>query len=259
MRFQNILYEMANNVGRITLNRPEKRNALSRRAMDEIMVALKAAEDEPAIRVVVVTGTGNEAFCSGADVNEFLQADPLGRRAQNEAYLILCQALMQFKKPIIGAINGLALGGGAGITLMFDFVIASEKARFGFPEIRAGIFPMMVVANLFRVIGRRKALELVLTGEMIDAREAEYIQLINRVVPPGGLAAEVDRVVTTLLRLSPLTLRLGKEALHRSAGMHPAEAMDYLKEMATVMLLTEDAQIGLEAVLSKKQPRWKGR
>lgn len=259
MSFTQILCEAGNNVGRITLNRPEKRNALTRTAMAEMVRALKGMEEDPAVQVVVVTGAGQEAFCAGADINEFLHEDPMGRRAQNEAYRRLCQALMQFEKPILGAINGPALGGGAGMTLMFDFVIASEAARFGFPEIRAGIFPMMVVANLFRVIGRRKALELILTGETIDAREAERIGLINRVASSKELAAEIDKLASTLLRLSPVALRLGKEALHRSAGMHPAEALDYLREMATVMLLTEDAQAGLEAVLARKQPRWKGR
>jgi enoyl-CoA hydratase/carnithine racemase len=259
MSYTQILLATNDHIGRITLNRPEKRNALTRTAMGEMVQALEAMKADADVQVVVVTGAGQEAFCAGADINEFLHADPLAQREQNEAYRGLCQTLMQFEKPILGAINGLALGGGAGMTLMFDFVIASEAVRFGFPEIRAGIFPMMVAANLFRVIGRRKALELILTGETIDAREAERIGLINRVVSSEELAAEVNKLASTLLRLSPMALWLGKEALHRSGGMHPAEALDYLKEMATVMLLTEDAQAGLEAVLGRKQARWKGR
>jgi len=166
---------------------------------------------------------------------------------------------MEVGKPVIGAINGLALAGGAGLTLLFDFVLSSERARFGFPEIKVGIFPMMVMANLFRVIGRRKAVELVMTGEMISAQEAERIGLINRAVPHEQLRTEVSRLASNLLQYSPSTLRLGKEAFCSSSDMSAPEALDYMKEMATLVLLTEDAKEGLDAFLAKRKPCWKGR
>ncbi len=166
---------------------------------------------------------------------------------------------MKVGKPVIGSVNGLALAGGCGLTLLCDFAISSERARFGFPEIKVGIFPMMVMANLFRVIGRRKALELVLTGKVIDAREAEQIGLINRAVPHEDLKAEVEKLASDLLKLSPSTLRLGKEAFYSSSEMGALQALDYLREMATLVLLTEDAKEGVEAFLAKRKPSWKGR
>src|ERR1700683_1839211 len=259
MVYTHILYELTDHIGRITLNRPEKRNALNRSAIAELVDALAAIRDDAQVYLVVVTGAGDEAFCAGADVNDFLNKDALAKREQNEAYRQLCKAFMEVGKPVIGAINGLALAGGAGLTLLFDFVLSSERARFGFPEIKVGIFPMMVMANLFRVIGRRKAVELVMTGEMISAQEAERIGLINRAVPHEQLRTEVNRLASNLLQYSPSTLRLGKEAFCSSSDMSAPEALDYMKEMATLVLLTEDAKEGLDAFLAKRKPCWKGR
>jgi enoyl-CoA hydratase/carnithine racemase len=257
--YQEILWEVNNHIARITLNRPEKKNALSRGSMAELTDALERARDYHDVHLLIITGAGEEAFCSGADINDFLGKDIQGKREQNEAYRRICEAFMNVGKPVIGAVNGLALGGGCGLTLLCDFVIASEKARFGFPEIRAGIFPMMVMANLFRVIARRKALELVMTGQIIDALEAERIGLINRVVPHQELGAHVDKLSSDLLELSACALRLGKEAFYGASEMSARQALNYLMEMATIMLLTEDAKEGLEAFLAKRKPSWKGR
>ena len=259
MAYTQILYETDDHIGRITINRPEKRNALTLVAMKELTQALAAIRDDADVHLVIVTGAGDEAFCAGADINDFVEKDTLGKREQNEAYRRLCRAFMKVGRPVIGAVNGLALAGGCGLTLLCDFVLSSEKGRFGFPEIKVGIFPMMVMANLFRVIGRRKALELVLTGKVIDALEAEHIGLINRVVPHEDLEAEVQKLASELLKLSPSTLRLGKEAFYSSSEMGALQALDYLREMATLVLLTEDAKEGLEAFLAKRKPSWKGR
>ena len=259
MSYTQILYETDGHIGRITLNRPEKKNALTLVAMKELTQVLAAVRDNIEVYLVIVTGAGEEAFCAGADINDFLKKDTLGKREQNDAYRGLCRAFMKVGKPVISAVNGLALAGGCGLTLLCDFVIASEKARFGFPEIKVGIFPMMVMANLFRVIGRRKGLELVLTGKIIDAIEAERIGLINRVVPHENLDVEVQKLASELLKLSPSTLHLGKDAFYSSSEMGALQALDYLREMATLMLLTEDAQEGMEAFLAKRKPSWKGR
>ncbi len=259
MAYEQIQYEVSNHIGRITLSRPEKKNALSRVAMGELTDALARARDDQEVYLLIVTGAGDEAFCSGADISDFLGKDAQGKREQNEAYRRVCEALMAVGKPVIGAVNGLALAGGCGLTLLCDFVLSSDKARFGFPEIKVGVFPMMVMANLFRVIGRRKGIELVLTGKIIDAIEAERIGLINRVVPHEQLMTEVNWLASELLELSPFILRLGKEAFCSSGDMTASQALDYLREMATLVLLTEDSKEGLEAFLAKRKPSWKGR
>jgi len=252
MIFTQIVVSKEEGLGRVTLNRPEKRNALSRTAMRELVTALEEFEEDNDVRVLIITGAGDKAFCSGADINEFLNDDPREKRNQNEAYLRLCKALMEFTKPIVGAVNGLALAGGAGITLLFDFVVASDQARFGFPEIKAGIFPMMVTKSLFRTVGRRKALELVLTGETIDASEAERIGLINSVVTHGELQKHADLLARKLLRLNSSALRLGKEAITTSADMATPLALEYLKEMATIMLMSDEADAALKAIVAGK-------
>ena len=259
MAYSQILYEVNNRVGRITLNRPDKKNALSRVSMAELVDAFSEARDDQEVSLVVVTGAGEEAFCSGADINDFLGKDTQGKREQNDIYCRVCKAFMEVGKPLIGAVNGLALAGGCGLTLLCDFVISTDKARFGFPEINVGVFPMMVMANLFKVVGKRRGLDLVLTGKIIDAAEAERIGLINQVVPRGDLPLAVDKLVSRLLQLSPAILRLGKEASVSSADMTAPQALDYLREMATLVLLTEDAKEGLEAFLAKRKHSWKGR
>src|SRR6202050_505436 len=132
MVYTHILYELTDHIGRITLNRPEKRNALNRSAIAELIHALATIREDAQVYLVVVTGAGDEAFCSGADMNDFLNKDALAKREQNEAYRRLCKAFLEVGKPVIGAINGLALAGGAGLTLLFDFVLSSEKGRFWF-------------------------------------------------------------------------------------------------------------------------------
>jgi methylglutaconyl-CoA hydratase len=254
-----ILYEKQDYIGRITLNRPEKHNALNRPAMADLVRLVSETKTDPSIRVVVVTGAGEKAFCSGADLNDFPQAGVLEKRDQNEAYRQLCQSFLEVGKPVIGVVNGMALAGGAGLTLLFDLVLASDRSTFGFPEIRAGVFPMMVMGSLFRVVAKRHALDLVMTGRIISAVEALQMGLITRIVPHERLHVEADALASMLAGFSPSALQLGKQAFVSASGMSYEQALQYLKEMSTIVLQTEDASTGVKAFLTKSKPHWKGR
>lgn len=258
MEYKNILYEVKENVAWIILNQPEKRNPLSYQTMRELIDALVKSRGDEEIRVIVITGTGEKAFCAGADINEF-KASALENREQSGLYTELCLAFTSLGKPSIAAVNGLALAGGCGLALFPDITIASDKARFGVPEINVGIWPMIVSASLFRAVGRKKALELMCTGEMIDAHEAWRIGLVNKVVGANQLESTVLELAEKLKSKSPTTMKLGLEAFYTMADMELSKAIKHLREVAALVSNTEDGQEGVIAFLEKRKPVWKGK
>lgn len=258
MVYKNILYGVKENVAWITLNQPEKRNPLSRHTMKELIDALERSRDDDDVRVIVITGAGEKAFCAGADISEFRGNTALENREQYGLYARLCLVFPSLGKPSIAAVNGLALAGGCGLALYPDMTIASEKARFGVPEINVGVWPMMVSVSLYRAVGRKRALELMCTGDMIDAHEAERIGLVNRVVAAQQLNGAVMELAEKLKSKSPAIMNLGLDAFYTMADMEFSTAVTYLREMVVLLLNTEDAQEGVTAFLERRKPKWKG-
>ncbi len=259
MLFKNILYEVKENIAKITLNQPEKRNPLSGQTLKEIIETLEKSKDNNEVRVIVITGAGDKVFCAGADINEFRGNTVLENREQYGLYAKLCLAFPSLGKPSIAAVNGLALAGGCGLAIYPDITFASENAKFGVPEINVGIWSMMVSASLLRTVGRKKALELMCTGEMIDAYEAQRIGLVNRVVPADQLESTVMDLAEKFKDKSPAIMKLGLDAFYNMADMDFSKAVMYLREMVALLLNTEDSQEGVMAFLEKRKPQWKGK
>jgi enoyl-CoA hydratase/carnithine racemase len=255
-----LLVESGDGVCRITVNRPERRNALSWSVIAELRAALAEAKDDADVRVVVVTGAGDRAFCAGADLGgmadgaSFLELHE-GRGGLGDLFL----ELYALGKPTIARVFGYALAGGMGLALACDFVIAADDAQFGTPEIDVGLWPYMITVPLVRSMPPKKALELMLTGRRVDAAEAERIGFVNRVVPFAELDAAVDELAAALAAKSPAIVKLGRDAFYDVWDRDAADALAHLHPMLTLTTLTEDAREGLAAFGEKRKPEWKGR
>jgi enoyl-CoA hydratase/carnithine racemase len=261
MGYQTIRYEVADTgVATIALDRPETRNSLSDAMLDELHDAFSAARDDDAVRCVVLTSTHETVFSSGGDLTGFAaDVSPVQKHAATERFPRLFRLIGELGKPTICAANGHVLAGALGLALACDLVVASERATFGAPEIDVGIFPFMVMALIYRNVGRKKTNELLLLGERIDAREAERLGLVNRVLPAAGFAAGVEEWALRLAAKSPLALRLGKDAMYRQQDLPFEQALDLLHHYLTLALTTEDLQEGVRAFREKREPRWTGR
>lgn len=245
-------------VARITLNRPEKRNPIGPTTNGELIHALTAAKEDPAIRVVVITGAGT-TFCAGGDLSMMSGSGDDGSPVKPASLIELFRFMHRLGKPTIAMVNGPALAGGMGLMLACDLVIASSEATFGTTEIKVGLWPMMITAEIIRNIGRKKTLELMLTGDKITAGEAERIGLINRAVAPAELEAETAKLAATLADRSPVVMSMGLKAYYDTQDLHYVEALQYLETQLAKVLELEDAREGLMAFFQKRKPVWKGR
>jgi cyclohexa-1,5-dienecarbonyl-CoA hydratase len=248
-----ITLEKSNNIARLTLNKPPL-NVLDIAMIEELDAALKSLKDDRASKVIVIAAAG-KAFSAGVDV-----ADHTKERVDEmiKKFDDIFRTLWSLEQPTVAAVQGMALGGGCEVAIGCDFVVASEKARFGQPEIKVGVFPPVAALVLPRIIGRKKAFEWVLTGETFDAREAERIGLVNVVAPPESFDAAVNAFVGKLTALSGAVLRLAKRAtqigLDQGADAAFAEIERlYLRDL----MQTADATEGLAAFLEKREPKWK--
>lgn len=255
-----IRYEVRGRAAYLVLDRPAARNALSAQAVTQLQEGLFRAEADEAVRVIVLTGEGDRVFCPGGDLSSMGSQDGFvaghdGRRG----YGLLLRRLQDAKKPTLARVNGHALAGGLGLVLACDLAVAVEAAQFGTPEIDRGLFPFQVVALLQRHLGRKRALELLLTGDRLSAQEALASGLINRVVPAGALDAEVTGLVEKLAGKSGAILQLGRRAFFSAEDLPLSPALELLAAHLSLNVLCEDAAEGVTAFLEKRPPKWSDR
>ena len=260
MDFKHILYESDGGAVTITINRPERRNALNQDTVHELISALARVNADPAARVLVITGAG-DAFCAGADLKDAPEMDLQVAHEIVRLYLDYVVAIRAVEIPVIARINGDAVGGGCCTALACDIRIASERARLGFPFVNLGISGADMGATylLPRLIGYGRAAELLLTGDLIPAREAQAMGLVNRSVPDEDLDAAVESLVSRLASGPPLGLRSTKVALNSALDKDAATEFDYELLVQSDCLLTDDYQEGLRAFREKRPPRFRGR
>jgi enoyl-CoA hydratase/carnithine racemase len=254
-----LLEERADGVLRLTLNRPEARNALSIGLMTALLEALGRAAEDPEARVVVIAGAG-PAFCAGHDLRE-LREDP--RRETYEHIFAVCSELMlamvRLPKPVIAEVHGVATAAGCQLVATCDLAVAAEDARFATPGVNIGLFCSTPMVALTRAVGRKAAMEMLLTGELIDAATARSLGLVNRVVPRSELREAVDALARQIAGKSAFTVAIGKEALYRQAELDLAAAYRYAAEVMTTNMLAQDAGEGIDAFLGKRAPVWHDR
>lgn len=252
-----VLYRVEDRVGFVSINQPGKMNRLSFKAMAELARAVELADQDPAVRVIVISGVGEKAFCAGGDLEDFEADCSAHSKEKLGGYAQLCLVFNRITTPSIAMIRGYAMAGGCGLAMLPAFGIASDDAVFGLPEIKAGLWPMMVMAILFRTVGRKKGLELICTGQPIDAQEALRIGMINKVAPGADLEQAVLDLSEQLKGLSGSVLGLGLEAFNHIGDLEYDKAVSYLQTMAAVLTGTPDAIEGRQAFIEKRKPVWR--
>ncbi len=256
MSYETILVEKKDYIGVITLNRPEQMNTFNVPLSTELNAALLDMENDPEIRVVIIKGAGR-AFCAGIDVNDLKGKTPLEYKNWVDNMEQMSLTIASMGKPVIASAHKIAVANGVGIIASADLAIAEEGTRFGTTAINVGLFCMGPAVPLARSVGRKKALELLLTGDLIEAEEAERIGLINKVVPKGELEAETWRMAEKLASKSPLALQLGKKSFYAMSDMEYGKAFELVNNHFATLCTTEDAHEGVDAFLNKREPEWK--
>jgi enoyl-CoA hydratase len=258
MSYQNLIIETVDRVAILTINRPDKRNALNQPTRDEILRALDELQSEDA-RVLIVTGAGDKAFIAGADIGEFEGRTALTQRDVMKQRRIF-DAVEEFPKPVIAMINGFCLGGGMEFAMACDIRIAADSAKLGQPEINLGIIPGGGgTQRLARLVGEGKAMELILTGDLIEANEARQLGLVNDVVPSSQLRDRAMAVATKIAEKSPVALRMAKEAVKSASRMNLREGLERETELFCLTFTSEDKAEGVRAFFEKRKPEYRGR
>jgi enoyl-CoA hydratase len=254
---RNEVYEA---VATITLDQPDKRNPLSTTMLRQLCAAFEVAKADPQIRCVVLTGAGDKAFCAGADLSGFGgERTEVERHLERTEFVRLFSIMERLGKPIVACVNGHALAGGFGLAMACDLVVAADSATFGTPEITVGLWPMMIMAIIGRNLPRKRAMELYMTGDRIDAQRALEWGLVNRVVPQAEVREAAHVLARTLTTKSPLVMSLGRDAFYATAGLDQETALQYLVAQLTLVTLSEDSREGIAAFLEKRAPHFKGR
>jgi enoyl-CoA hydratase/carnithine racemase len=256
---EDLLYEVNDRVALMTINREPRRNAISQEMIMAFLDYMDRADKDEEVSAVCITGAGDRAFCSGADLAVTLAKEGEDRLSGPKNYATLLKKMARFGKPLVARVNGPCLAGGLGLMLSCDIVIARKDAFFCAPEVNVGIFPMMIGALLYRNVNRKKAMDMVLTGRRITAPEAEVMGLISRAVEPEHLDDEINGTLKLLTSKSTVGTRIGKEAFWAMSEMPFEQAVDYLCEALGRVICTEDAKEGMMAFIEKREPKFKGR
>jgi enoyl-CoA hydratase/carnithine racemase len=255
-----LLVDVAGGVARVTLNRPEVRNALNAALLGELESALHRLEDDPAARVIVLRGAGDRAFCAGADLKHVGdRGTTLQARESFGGLARILERMARMRTPVVAGVHGYALAGGCGLAAGSDIVIAADDAVFGLPEIKVGLLPLIVMAPILRAVGRKRGMLMILSGEPVSAREALEMGLVSRVVPRADLEAETTALARRLAALSPAALALAKEAAATIQDMEYGKSLGYLRDLITLVALSDDAKEGIAAFFDKRAPKWTGR
>ncbi|HDM77236.1 MAG TPA: enoyl-CoA hydratase [Deltaproteobacteria bacterium] len=260
MEYKNIVFGVEERVGIITLNRPEKRNALSLELMQEMINLLRKLQANRDIHVVILKGNG-PAFCAGHDMAEMVGEDK-GINQFRKIFSVCTEMMLLFHKipqPVIAQVHGIATAAGCQLVAACDMAIASDEARFATPGVKIGLFCTTPMVPLVRAIGRKRAMKMLLTGEFITADEAERFGLVNEVVPAEKLEKRTREFASEIAAYSGWTVGIGKEAFYNQIDMEEKEAYFYAKEVIASNCLTYDAQEGMRAFLEKRKPVWKNK
>jgi enoyl-CoA hydratase/carnithine racemase len=253
--YETIAASVADGVATITLNLPERKNPLGPGMVNELLYALDDAKESEEVRAIVLTGAG-KAFSAGGDLKQMGGKSELKPKGD---YVDLLLRFTQLTKPTVARVPGYAMGGGLGLVASCDFAIGCESAILGTPEIKRGLFPMMIMAVLQQVVPRRELMSMMLLGEKLSAEEAKRVGLLSHVVPDDELDAKTDELAGKLAAQSPTAMRMGLTAFHHQREQSLEEALPYLREQLFAILGTEDAREGLSAFFQKREPKWTGR
>ena len=252
-----VLVEREGVTARVTLNRPERRNALSLELMEEVIAALEAVGSEPEVRAIVIEGAG-PAFSAGHDLSEMVgQGLPFYQRLF-DVCTVMMETIHRVPQPVIAKVHGVATAAGCQLVAACDLAVAAADARFATPGVKIGLFCSTPMVPLSRAIGRKRALEMLLTGDLVDAETARDWGLVNNVVPPEELDGAVAELVEKIARSSPLTVGIGKEAFYSQIELDEHRAYDLTKSVMAMNSLAGDAQEGMCAFLEKREPTWRG-
>ena len=258
--FENLLIDRDGAVALVTVNRPKVLNALNMQTLDELRRAVLDLKRDDAIRAVVLTGAGEKSFVAGADINELATQTPTTGREHAMSGQHIFDLIEHMGKPVIAAINGFALGGGCELAMACTIRLAADTARLGQPEINLGIIPGYGgTQRLARIVGRGRALEMLLTGDMLTAQEAHRLGLVNRVFPAADLMTEAKKLAATLAAKAPIAVRYILEAVHRGLDMPFAEAQNFEATLFGLVASTDDMREGTKAFLEKRKADFKGR
>jgi len=257
MDFENVTVEIDGVIAVITLNRPQQLNPLSYDLVKDLSLAMQALDEDEAIRVIILTG-GEKVFAAGADIKEMADLGPFDERVQGR--LAYRDRINKISKPVIAAVSGFALGGGCELAMSCDIIVASETARFGQPEVNLAIIPGSGgTQRLTHLIGKHRAMELVLTGDIIGAAEAERIGLVNRVIPVELMLEEAKNIAKKIAAKPVLAVKAAKEAVLKAANTALDEGLDFERKSFYMLLASEDRKEGMKAFLEKRKPQYKGR
>jgi enoyl-CoA hydratase/carnithine racemase len=255
---QTILVAQEGVTGRITLNRPEKRNALSLELMEELIEALQALAASPDVRAIVIERAG-VAFSAGHDLSEMVGRELPFYQQVFDVCTELMETIHRVPQPVIAKVHGIATAAGCQLAAACDLAVAADNARFATPGVKIGLFCSTPMVPLSRAIGRKRALEMLLTGDLIDANRALEWGLVNRVVPADQLDDAVADLVDTIARASPLTIGIGKQAFYAQVELDEHRAYEHTKSVMAINSIATDAQEGISAFLEKRQPSWQGK
>jgi enoyl-CoA hydratase len=260
MTYETLLVEQRGAVTLVTLNRPQALNALNSKVLDDLIAAFAAFEADPGQRCAVLTGSGDKAFAAGADIKEMADKPASDFYLEDFFSKWTSDFVKKIRKPWIAAVNGFSLGGGCELAMMADFIIASDKAKFGQPEIKLGVAPGMGGSQrLTRAIGKAKAMEMCLTGRMMDAAEAERSGLVARVVAHDSLVDEAMKTATTIAAMPPMAAMVNKDMVNAAFETTLDQGLIYERRLFQILAATEDKAEGMAAFIEKREGVWKGR